>query len=70
MKVTFVPFHTPHADSFCQSCAITSSRESGRLRSSLRSVAGGARVGVSERDRLCCRRDRLLGDCDRDSSGE
>jgi hypothetical protein len=28
-NVAFVPFHTPHADSFDQSCAITSSIESG-----------------------------------------
>lgn len=70
MKVTFVPFQTPHADSFCQSCAITSSSESGRLRSSLRGVGGGARVGVSERERLCCRLDLLLGDCDRGWLGE
>lgn len=70
MKVTFVPFHTPHADSFCHNCAITSSNESGRLRSSLRGASGGARVGVSERDRLRGVRRRLPGDCDLDSAGE
>jgi hypothetical protein len=70
MKVTFVPFHTPHADSFCHSWAITSSSESGRLRSSLRSVGGGARVGVSERDRLRGCRERLFGDRAGDAEGE
>jgi hypothetical protein len=62
MKVTFVPFHTPQADSFCHSWAMTSSSESGRLRSSLRCWAGGARVGVSERDLLRRLRERLFGE--------
>lgn len=70
MKVTFVPFHTPHADSFCQSWAITSRSESARFRSSLRRVGWGARVGVCERERLCTCLWRLLGDCGRDSLGE
>jgi hypothetical protein len=70
MKVTLVPFHTPHADSFCHNWAITSSSESGRLRSSLRGAGGGARVGVSERDRLRGWRERLLGDCERGTAGE
>lgn len=62
MKVTFVPFQTPHADSFCHSWAMTSSNESERLRSSLRCWRGGARVGVSERERLRRLRERLFGD--------
>jgi hypothetical protein len=70
MKDTFVPFHTPHADSFCHSWAITSSSESGRLRSSLRGADGGARVGVSERDRLRGSLDCFRGDCDRVADGE
>jgi hypothetical protein len=67
MKVQFVLFHTPHAASFCHNCAITSSNESARLRSSLRTVEGGGCVGVRERDRLsrCLRRDR-----ERDAAGE
>jgi hypothetical protein len=64
MKVQFVLFHTPHADSFCHSCAITSRSESGRLRSSLRMADGGGRVGVRDRDRLSMRRWRLRGDLD------
>ena len=51
-NVTFVPFHTPHADSFCQSWAMTSSRESAFLSSSFRSAGGGADVGVLSRERL------------------
>jgi hypothetical protein len=70
MKVTFVAFHTPHADSFCHNWAITSRRESGFLRSSLRGAGGGGRVGVSERDRLRCCRERLLGESDRETEGE
>jgi hypothetical protein len=70
MNVTFVPFHTPHADSFCHSWAITSRSESARLRSSLRVVDGDARVGVCERERLCTGLCRLLGDCGRESLGE
>jgi hypothetical protein len=42
-----VPFHTPHADSFCHSWAITSNSESAFLSSRLRSAAGGACVGVA-----------------------
>lgn len=58
MKVQFVPFHTPHADSFCHSWEMTSRRASERFRSSLRNDAGGGRVGVDDRDRLlaCFRR--------------
>lgn len=52
MKVTFVPFQTPHADSFCHSCAITSSKASGLLSSSFRGASGGACVGVESLDRL------------------
>lgn len=70
MKVTFVPFHTPQTDSFCHSWAITSSSESGRLRSSLRGAGGGARVGVSERDRLRGCLEVFLGDCGRVADGE
>lgn len=70
MKVTLVPFHTPHADSFCHSWAITSRSESGRLRSSLRGAAAGARVGVSERERLFGCLWRLCGDGEGDAVGE
>jgi hypothetical protein len=70
MKVTFVAFHTPQADSFCHSWAITSSSESGFLRSSLRGAGGAGRVGVSERDRLRCCRERLLGESDLEAAGE
>jgi hypothetical protein len=70
MKVTFVAFQTPQADSFCQSCAMTSRSESGRLRSSLRGVGGGARVGVSERERLRGCLEDLRGDCERVAEGE
>lgn len=68
MKVQFVPFQTPHADSFCHSWAITSRRESGRFRSSLRTVDGGGRVGVEEREseRLRSCRRCFRGDCDRE----
>lgn len=52
MKVQFVPFQTPHADSFCHSCPMTSNSASGRFKSSLRTAVGGGRVGVEERDRL------------------
>jgi len=70
MKDTLVPFQTPQADSFCQSWAMTSRRESGRLRSSLRCWAGGGRVGVSERERLRRLRERLFGERDCEAEGE
>lgn len=75
MKVQLVLFHTPHADSFCHSCAITSRSESGRLRSSFRTADGGGRVGVRDRDRLSRRRWRRRGDLDsetpdRETEGE
>lgn len=70
MKVQFVPFHTPHADSFCHNCAITSRSESGRLRSNLRMADGGGRVGVRDRDRLSRRLWRLRGDLDCSTEGE
>jgi hypothetical protein len=70
MNDTFVAFQTPQADSFCQSWAMTSRRESGRLRSSLRIADGGARVGVSERDRLRGCLEDLRGDCERVAEGE
>jgi len=70
MKVQFVPFHTPHADSFCHNCPMTSSKESGRLRSSLRAADGGGRVGVREGDRLSMCRRLLRGDLDREMAGE
>ena len=70
MKVQFVAFNTPHADSFCHSCAITSRSESGRLRSSLRMADGGGRVGVRDRDRLSRRLWRLRGDLDCSTEGE
>lgn len=63
MNVTFVPFHTPHADSFCHNCAMASRSESARLRSSLRGAEGGARVGVSDRERLRGCLLRLPGVC-------
>lgn len=67
MKVTFVPFHTPHADSFCHSCAITSRRESAFLSSSFRGGACGARVGVISRDRLFAGRLLFCGLLDREA---
>lgn len=71
MNVQFVAFQTPHADSFCHSCDITSRSESGRLSSSLRTAGRGGRVGVEDRDRLrtSCR-ERFPGDCDCDSECE
>ena len=45
-----VPFHTPQADSFSHSWAITSNSESAFLSSRLRSAAGGACVGVAALD--------------------
>jgi hypothetical protein len=73
MKVQLVPFHTPQADSFCHSWAMTSSSESARLRSSLRAGAWGGRVGVAERERLwtlCWCRFRGDGDREREPEGE
>jgi hypothetical protein len=75
MKVQLVLFHTPHADSFCHSCAITSSNESGRLSSSLRMADGGGRVGVRDRDGLSLCLWRRRGDLDsetpdRETEGE
>lgn len=59
MKVAFVPFQTPHADSFCHNWAITSNRESAFRSSSLRAAGGGACVGVEASDRLGVCRGRL-----------
>jgi len=70
MKVQFVAFHTPHADSFCHSCAMTSRSESARLRSSLRRAGGGGRVGVRERDWLSACLWRFRGDRDGERVGE
>jgi hypothetical protein len=52
MKVQFVAFHTPQADSLAQSCDITSSKASGRFNSSFRTEEGGGRVGVLDLDLL------------------
>lgn len=41
-NVTFVPFQTPQADSFCHNCPMTSSRASGFRSSSLRGAGEGA----------------------------
>jgi hypothetical protein len=61
MKVQFVAFHTPQADSLAQSCDITSRRASGRFRSSFRTEEGAGRVGVLDRDLLSS--SRLLWLC-------
>lgn len=63
-KVTLVPFQTPHADSFCHNCEMTSSRASDLRSSSLRGARGGAWVGVEELERLGACRGRLPGDRD------
>lgn len=68
-KVTFVPFHTPHIDSFCQSCDMTSSSESAFLNSSLRCAMGG-RVGVEDCDRCGARLPLRSDDLEPCSVGE
>jgi hypothetical protein len=70
MKVQFVPFHTPQADSFCHNCPITSSRASARFSSSFSADDGGGWVGVREGDRLSSRLWRLRGDLDGEVMGE
>lgn len=71
MKVLLVAFQTPHADSFCQSWAMTSRRASERLSSSFLTAEGGGRVGVEDGERLCTFFLRLCGECEvEDGAGE